>query len=43
VPCIIVLSKSGRTAINIAKYRPDVPIVTFVPSAKIGRLLQVMW
>jgi pyruvate kinase len=39
--CIIVVSKTGRTAINISKFRPKVPIVTIVPNAKAGRLLQV--
>ena len=39
--CIIVLSKSGATAQAIAKFRPDVPIVTFVPNQKAGRMLQL--
>lgn len=39
--CILVLSKTGNTAINVAKFRPDVPVVCFVPSQKTGRLLQV--
>ena len=32
--CIIVLAVTGQTAANIAAYRPNVPIVTFVPEAK---------
>lgn len=39
--CIVVLSKSGQTASNIARFRPNVPVVTFVPNAKLGRMLQV--
>jgi pyruvate kinase len=39
--CILVISKSGRTAENIARYRPYVPIVAFVPDAKLGRQLQL--
>jgi pyruvate kinase len=39
--CIIVLSNSGHTAINIAKFRPAVPIVTLVKEAKLGRMLQM--
>jgi pyruvate kinase len=39
--CIIVLSKSGNTAKNISKFRPDIPIITYVPTQKVGRLLQM--
>jgi len=39
--CIIVLSHSGATARAVAKFRPSVPIVTFVPSQKHGRMLQL--
>jgi Pyruvate kinase, alpha/beta domain len=39
--CIIVLSETGLTAMNISKFRPRIPIVTIVPNAKAGRLLQV--
>lgn len=41
VACIVVISKSGNTAINVSKFRPQVPIVTFVPNQKVARLLQV--
>ena len=40
--CIVVLSGSGYTAANISRFRPPVPIVTIVPDAKAGRMLQ-MW
>ena len=39
--CIIVISKTGLTSMNISKFRPLIPIVTIVPNAKAGRLLQV--
>lgn len=39
--CIVVLSKSGQTAINLSKYRPHVPIVCLVPTQKAARLLQM--
>eukprot|EP01006_Ploeotia_vitrea_P020758 TRINITY_DN53055_c0_g1_i1.p1 TRINITY_DN53055_c0_g1~~TRINITY_DN53055_c0_g1_i1.p1 ORF type:complete len:579 (-),score=-8.52 TRINITY_DN53055_c0_g1_i1:27-1763(-) len=39
--CIIVLSRNGNTCINISKFRPDVPIVSIVPSQKVGRFLQL--
>ena len=39
--CIIVLSKSGATAKALSKFRPNVPIVTFVPNQKQGRMLQL--
>jgi pyruvate kinase len=39
--CIIVLSKSGSTAQAVSKFRPDVPIVTYVPNQKLGRMLQL--
>jgi len=39
--CIIVLCHTGATAINISKFKPDVPIVCFVENQKAGRLLQI--
>lgn len=39
--CIIVLSKSGIAAANVAKFRPSVPIVCIVPDQKTGRMLQI--
>lgn len=39
--CIIVLTNSGNTAINVAKYFPDCPIVAMVPNQKVGRFLQL--
>jgi len=41
VACIIVTCKTGNTAVNVSKFRPTVPIVTFVPDQKVARLLQV--
>ena len=29
--CIVVMTKSGKTAINVAKFRPNVPIVCMIP------------
>jgi pyruvate kinase len=34
---IIAISRKGSTVSALAKYRPNVPIVAFVPSAQIGR------
>ena len=39
--CIIVISKDGSLATTISKFRPLVPILAFVSSEKIGRLLQI--
>ena len=39
--CIIVITRSGRFPEDIGHYRPNCPIVTLVPNAKIGRLLQL--
>lgn len=39
--CIICLSRNGNTAIRVARYHPDVPIVAIVPNQKIGRFLQI--
>ncbi len=41
VACIVVISKTGVTAAHVSKFRPLVPIVTFVPNHKVARLLQV--
>mmetsp|Transcript_3989 Transcript_3989/g.7492 ORF Transcript_3989/g.7492 Transcript_3989/m.7492 type:complete len:563 (+) Transcript_3989:90-1778(+) len=38
---IIVLTKTGRTARLISSYRPDVPIVCYTGSHKVGRQLQI--
>lgn len=38
---IIVIAESGNTAKRISMMRPHVPIVTFVKSSKIGRMLQL--
>jgi pyruvate kinase len=38
---ILDISNSGNTAIRIASHKPHVPIVTFVPSHKLGRMLQL--
>lgn len=38
---IIVLTKDGELAPLVSAYRPDVPIVTFCPSAKVGRQLML--
>jgi len=34
---IIAISRKGSTVSALAKYRPNVPIVAFVPTAQIGR------
>jgi pyruvate kinase len=39
--CIVVITGSGVTAANIARFRPHIPIVTIVPNAKAGRMLQM--
>lgn len=39
--CILVLSNSGSTAMNIAKFRPSVPVVALVKEPKLGRMLQI--
>ena len=39
--CIIVVSDDFATLTRVSKFRPYVPIVTLVPSQKIGRLVQM--
>jgi pyruvate kinase len=39
--CIAVVCKSGGTATAIAACRPHIPVVAFVPDAKLGRQLQL--
>jgi pyruvate kinase len=39
--CIIVLGKTGKYAAQIAKFRPNVPILVIVQNAKIARYLQL--
>lgn len=39
--CIISIARTGVTAETISFYRPNIPIVTVVPGAKLGRLLQL--
>ena len=39
--CILVKSKTGRTAKAIAKFRPSCPVIAFVSSPKHGRMLQM--
>jgi pyruvate kinase len=39
--CILVIEDSGVTTERISQFRPHVPIVAFVPNAKLGRLLQL--
>ena len=39
--CIIVHSMSGATAKDVAKYRPQVPIIAFCHTPKVGRMLQI--
>jgi pyruvate kinase len=36
---ILVLTKSGRLPRMIAKYRPNVPVICFCPTVKVGRQL----
>ena len=39
--CIIVLTKTGRTARLVSRYRPSVPIICYTGSYKVGRQLQL--
>ena len=39
--CIIVLTNTGTTAINVSKFFPDCPIVDMVPNQKVGSFLQL--
>lgn len=39
--CIIVISDDFATLTKVSKFRPYVPIVTFVPNQKLGRLTQM--
>jgi len=38
---ILVLTKTGRLPALVSAYRPDVPIITFCPNAKMGRQLML--
>ena len=39
--CIIAVSQSGGVAQALSKFRPDAPILAYVPTAKIGKLMQM--
>lgn len=40
---IVTLTKSGKTARMVSKYRPDCPIIGCSPSAKVCRQLSLSW
>jgi len=40
---IVTLTKTGATARNVSKYRPNVPIIAVTPSVSVARQLQVVW
>lgn len=40
---IVSLTKSGATARNVSKFRPNVPIIAVTPSVTVARQLQVVW
>ncbi len=40
---ILTLTKSGATARNVSKYRPNVPIIAVTPSITVARELQMVW
>ncbi|NOY14617.1 MAG: pyruvate kinase [bacterium] len=39
---IVAFSETGRTVLNLAKYRPNVPIFTFVPNQRVRDRLSVV-
>lgn len=41
--CIICCTRSGRTAVNVAKYRPPMPIIGVSPNPRVLRELQLYW
>jgi pyruvate kinase len=40
---IMTLTKSGATARNVSKFRPQKPILAVTPHVDVARLLQVVW
>ncbi len=40
---VMTLTKSGATARNVSKFRPDIPILAVTPDVNIARRLQVVW
>lgn len=43
VKCILAITKSGTTAVNISKYRPEKPIAACTPSKKTFHQLALCW
>lgn len=40
---IMTLTKSGATARNVSKFRPDTPILAVTPHVEVARQLQLVW
>ncbi|MCX8095243.1 MAG: pyruvate kinase [Caldisericia bacterium] len=40
---IIVTTETGKTAINISRFRPNVPVVALTPNEKVLKQLKVYW
>ncbi len=43
VACIVTFTRSGSTALRLARRRPSVPIVAFSPEAVVTRRLGLVW
>ncbi len=40
---VLTLTKSGATARNVSKFRPEAPILAVTPHVEVARRLQVVW
>ncbi len=40
---IIVTTETGKTAINISRFRPNVPVIALTPNEKVVKKLKIYW
>lgn len=40
---LVVMTRTGKTAVDVCKFRPTIPIIAFAPSAEVQRVLQLSY